>query len=60
MGQLTAAYGVGQIAGPPLVAWLLQHSASVADGFARGLHLAASALLAGALLLAWLRHRHPA
>lgn len=60
MGQLTAAYGVGQIAGPPLVAWLLQHSASVAGGFARGLNLAASALLAGALLLAWLRHRHPA
>ena len=59
MGQITAAYGLGQIAGPPLVAWLLSGSADVAQGFARGLHSAAGALLLGLVLLAWLVHRYP-
>lgn len=59
MGQLTAVYGVGQIIGPPLVALLLQHSSNVGQGFARGLETAAGALLLGAVLLAWLTHRHP-
>ncbi len=59
MGQLTAAYGLGQIIGPPLVALLLQHSASLGQGFARGLEAAAAALLLGAALLAWLTRFHP-
>lgn len=44
---ITAAYGLGQIAGPPMVAWLLARG-SQAQGFAQGLALAAAALLLGA------------
>ena len=57
---LTAAYGLGQIAGPPLVGWLLQRSATPARGFALSLEIAASALGAGWAIFAWLRRRHPA
>jgi len=46
---VTAAYGLGQIAGPPLVAWLIAQ-ADPGRGFARGLALAAVALVAGAVL----------
>ena len=59
MGQLTAAYGLGQIIGPPLVALLLQHSTDLGQGFARGLESAAGALVLGAALLAWLAQRYP-
>lgn len=59
IGLLTAAYGLGQIAGPPLVAWLLRHSASAAEGFARSLLAAAAALLAGLGLYAVLAWRAP-
>ena len=59
MGQLTAVYGLGQIIGPPMVALLLQHSANVGQGFARGLESAAGALVLGAVLLAWLIRRYP-
>ncbi|MFC7408997.1 YbfB/YjiJ family MFS transporter [Hydrogenophaga atypica] len=59
MGQLTAVYGLGQIIGPPMVALLLQHSANVGQGFARGLESAAGALVLGAMLLAWLTRRYP-
>ncbi|HZT56463.1 MAG TPA: YbfB/YjiJ family MFS transporter, partial [Burkholderiaceae bacterium] len=48
MGLLTATYGIGQIVGPPLVAWLLQRSASAGAGFALSLEIAASALVVGA------------
>jgi hypothetical protein len=48
MALLTAAYGLGQIAGPPMVAWLLQHSASPAAGFATSLQTAAASLVLGA------------
>jgi len=47
IGLLTAAYGLGQIAGPPLVAWLIQRSATPAEGFAVSLYAAAAALLLG-------------
>lgn len=60
IGALTAAYGLGQIAGPPLVGWLLQRSATPALGFALSLEIAASALGAGMVIFAWLRRRHPA
>ena len=46
---VTAAYGLGQIAGPPLVAWLIAQG-DAGWGFARGLALAAAALVAGAVM----------
>jgi predicted MFS family arabinose efflux permease len=46
MGLLTAAYGVGQIIGPPLATRLVQRSGS----FNSSLSVAALALLAGAAL----------
>jgi MFS family permease len=58
IGLLTAAYGLGQILGPPLVAWLLQHSAHAAQGFAWSLQTAAAALVLGMLIYAaWARRR---
>ena len=59
IGVLTAAYGLGQIAGPPLVALLLLRSADPGRGFALSLQTAAFALLAGVAIFAWLVHRHP-
>lgn len=59
IGLLTAAYGLGQIVGPPMVAWLLQGSASPARGFALSLQVAAAGLAAGAAIYAWLARRHP-
>ncbi len=59
IGLLTAAYGLGQIVGPPMVAWLLQGSASPARGFALSLQVAAAGLLAGVALYAWLARQHP-
>lgn len=59
MGLLTAAYGVGQIAGPPLVALLLRRSASTGAGFALSLEIAAGTLLAGAALYAWMSRAYP-
>jgi len=56
MGLLTAVYGIGQIAGPPMVALLLLSSPSTGEGFTLALEVAAGGLLAGALLyLAMLR-----
>ena len=60
LGLLTAVFGLGQIAGPPLVAALLARSATPALGFARSLEAAATALLAGLLMYWWLARRdHP-
>lgn len=58
-GLLTAAYGVGQIAGPPMVAWMLHHSDTEGQGFALGLAAAAGALAVGAALLAAMAVRWP-
>jgi len=60
IGLLTAAYGLGQIVGPPMVAGLLRHSATAAQGFAWSLHIAAAALLLGMLTFAALAWRAPA
>ena len=49
-GLLTAVYGLGQIAGPALVGWLLRHSSTTAVGFDRALAIAVVALLGGAVL----------
>ena len=49
-GLLTALYGIGQIVGPPLVAWLLVRTPSQAQGFDWALSVAAGALVLGAVL----------
>jgi hypothetical protein len=59
MGLLTAMYGLGQIVGPPLVAWLIRHSDTPGQGFTLALETAAAALLAGAALYGWTARRHP-
>lgn len=51
-GLLTAAYGVGQIVGPPMVAWMLRHTTTPSQGFIYGLAVAAAALVVGAGLYA--------
>lgn len=50
MGLMTAAYGIGQIAGPPLVSAILARSASPDAGFALSLGIAAGSLFFGALV----------
>lgn len=47
-GLLTALYGLGQIAGPPMVAALVAHAPSQARGFDWALAVAAGALVLGA------------
>ena len=59
MGLLTAMYGSGQIAGPPLVAALLLRSPSLGAGFPLSLEIAAGVLLAGALLYLWMVRAYP-
>ncbi len=59
IGLLTAAYGLGQIAGPPLVAALLARSATPGQGFGWSLQTAAAGLLAGLLVYGWLARQDP-
>ncbi len=59
IGLLTATYGLGQILGPLLVALLLRHSRSAGEGFTLSLQIAASALLVGAALYAWMARMYP-
>jgi hypothetical protein len=58
-GLLTAAYGIGQIAGPPMVAWMLHQTATQGEGFVYGLAVAAAALAVGAALYAAMAWRWP-
>jgi len=51
-GLLTALYGIGQIAGPPMAAGLLARAGSQAQGFDWALGVAGSSLLVGAGLYA--------
>jgi hypothetical protein len=60
IGLLTAVYGLGQIAGPPWVAAMLECSDTAEQGFALSLETAAGSLLLGIALYAWLIQRHPA
>lgn len=53
MGLMTAVYGLGQIAGPPLTAALVLRT----GGFSPALVCAASALFIGALIFFIMRHR---
>ena len=59
MGVLTAAYGLGQIAGPALVAGILQRNPDVSAGFALALEIAATSLVVGIVLYAWLVRAAP-
>ena len=59
IGLLTTLYGLGQILGPPLAAFLLAHSASKSAGFSLALEIAASSLVAGALLFGLLAREYP-
>ena len=59
MGLLTAVYGMGQIAGPPLAAILLSRSATIGQGFNLALEIAASSLVLGALMFVWLARAYP-
>lgn len=54
MGALTAAYGLGQIAGPALVAGILRRNPDVTAGFALALEIAAASLVVGIGLYGWL------
>jgi MFS family permease len=60
MGLLTAMYGLGQIAGPPLAAWLVARSASAGEGFAISLWIASSLLALGAVLYLAIARAWPA
>lgn len=59
MGLLTATYGLGQIAGPPLAAWLVARSATPARGFDVSLWIASALLAGGAVLYLVLAWRFP-
>lgn len=58
-GLLTAVYGLGQIAGPPLAAWLLSRSATVGQGFNVALEIASASLVLGALMFVGLARVYP-
>jgi len=59
MGLLTAVYGVGQIAGPPMVAVMLRRTTTVEAGFTLSLEIAAGALLLGAVIYLWMARVWP-
>ena len=59
MGLLTASYGLGQILGPPLAAWMVARSGSAGAGFNGALWVAASLLVAGAAIYALLARTCP-
>ena len=59
MGLLTAVWSLGQLAGPPMVALLLHANSSTDAAFTTALEIAASALLAGALLYLAMMRRWP-
>lgn len=59
MGLLTAMYGIGQIAGPPLAAWLVGRSASAAAGFNVSLWIACGLLVLGAAMYVGLAKARP-
>ncbi|MDB5744803.1 MAG: hypothetical protein JWR68_3118 [Polaromonas sp.] len=59
MGLLTATYGVGQLLGPPLTAFMLGRAANAGEGFTLSLEIAAATLLAGAAIYAVMAVAYP-
>ena len=59
VGLLTAVYGLGQVAGPPLAAWLVSRSVSVAQGFNLALEIAAGSLMLGAVMFVVMARMYP-
>jgi MFS family permease len=59
MGLLTASYGLGQIMGPPLAAWLVARSTNAAAGFNASLWIATGLLVLGAALYILIARQHP-
>ena len=59
IGLLTALYGMGQILGPLLAAWLVSRVNSTTAGFALAVQIAAASLLLGALMFGALIRKHP-
>ncbi len=59
IGVITATYGLGQIAGPPMVAWLVARSGSAQAAFTLSLEIAASALLLGVGIFWGLVRQYP-
>jgi hypothetical protein len=60
MGLLTAFYGVGQVAGPPLAAALVaRQAATPATGFSQSLVIAAASLALGAVLYELISRLYP-
>ena len=59
MGLMTAAYGIGQIAGPPLVSVILARAVSSDAGFALSLEVASGSLFFGALVFLVMKFRFP-
>lgn len=59
IGLLTALYGLGQILGPPLAAYLVRHAASTSAGFDLAVSVAAASLLLGALMFSVLIRSYP-
>ncbi|APW35838.1 MFS transporter [Rhodoferax koreense] len=59
MGLLTAVYGLGQIVGPLLVAWVLRQADTRGAGFTLSLEMAAASLAVGAGLFGWMVRRNP-
>ena len=57
MGLLTASYGLGQIAGPPLAAWLVSRSSDARSGFNASLWTATTLLMVGAAMYVLLARR---
>ena len=54
---MTAAYGIGQIVGPPLVSAILARSLAPDSGFALSLGVAAGSLFFGALVFLFMKFR---
>jgi fucose permease len=59
MGLMTATYGIGQIAGPPLVAVLMHGTRTPGDTFSLSLEIAALSLLLGAAVFGWMVRAYP-
>ncbi len=59
IGLLSAAFGLGQIVGPPMAAALIAHAPSTATGFSWSLDIAAASLSIGALMYYGMAKRFP-